>query len=93
MSGCAAPCSSQQTRPRYAEPRPLLQRSSRLYTSILIFTDTFVTAAGPSNRWLCFARGAPLFFNEPERVHPEHFHVLIGGKLTRKVSCFAQLPD
>jgi hypothetical protein len=51
--------------------------SPTLCTSILIFTDTFAIAVGPSTRWLCFARGALRFFNEPERVHPEHFRMLI----------------
>lgn len=62
LSGCPAPCSSRLTRARYAELRPLLQRLSRTHcTSILIFTDTFGTAAGPSTPWLCFARGARAF--------------------------------
>ena len=61
-SGCPAPCSSLLTRARYVGPRPLLQRLSRtLYTSILIFTDTFATVADPSNPWLCFAPGPRAF--------------------------------
>jgi hypothetical protein len=28
--------------------------------------DTFVTSAGPSNPWLCFARGVPGFYIDPE---------------------------
>ena len=50
-------CSSQQIRAPCAAPRPLLQRLSRtLCTSSLRFTDTSVTGAGRSNRWLCFVR-------------------------------------
>lgn len=76
LSGCPAPCSSRLTRARYAELRPLLQRCTHC-TSILIFTDTFVTAAGPSNPWLCFARGAPRFFSEPERIRSGFLCMLI----------------
>jgi hypothetical protein len=50
-------CSSQQIRAPCAAPRPLLRRLSRtLCTSSSRFTDTFVTGAGRSNRWLCFVR-------------------------------------
>ena len=50
-------CSNQETRARYAAPRPLLQRlSPTLCTPILRFTDISVTGAGRSNPWLCFAR-------------------------------------
>ena len=43
--------------PRYAASRPRLQKMPRtLGTSILKFTDTSATGAGPSNPWLSFAR-------------------------------------
>jgi hypothetical protein len=68
-AGCVAPCPSHYTPAPYAEPRPLLQRlSPTLCTSTLIFTDTFVTGADPSSRWLCFGRGAPRICSELERT-------------------------
>jgi hypothetical protein len=50
-------CSNrQETRAQYVAPRLLLQRSSPTpCTQSLRFTDTFVTPAGPSNPWSCFA--------------------------------------
>jgi hypothetical protein len=46
----------QETRAQYVAPGLLLQRLSPTpCTQSLRFTDTFVTRAGPSNPWSCFA--------------------------------------
>ena len=57
----------------------LVEIEPPLCTSILRFTDTSVTGAGPSNPWLCFARRIPNFFSEPER----NFLVVAGGATGR----------
>jgi hypothetical protein len=56
-STCAFKGSSQETRARYAAPKPFLQRLSPTpCMSILRFKDISATGAVPSNPWLCFGR-------------------------------------